>query len=981
MKAPKKTKILLQQALDLDTEARTILLETIEDGTIKSQVETLLADEQQRQQFLKPNQTSKVIESGTLINRIRIIKLLGQGGMGSVYLGFDEKLERQVAIKSIRPEHLKNPATQQRFVREAQILSKINHPSICQLYDYLETPDGDFLVLEYIKGKPLYQVPLTDEQKLTAMADLAGALAVAHEHGIVHRDLKPDNIMITDQGQLKVLDFGIAQSLAKPKAAINDEHQPAADELTQHGSLVGTIRYMSPEQAQGKNIQTASDMYALGIIAQEVFSHQAAYQVMETEQLLADVQQGKRAAVTGLPEPITQLITALTALDPAQRPTATNAVKQIKTIHNAPKLKKKKAIKYSIMVTGVILLSLLFWQWLQFGQQAANNELVKGYENQINALVKQAEQIYMLPLHPVDDEINRVLAEGDELYRDILNDAQLTETAKQRLLGIILLRAEYYADAIPLLEQGQAENQLLADAWTMLYIQKATEFSDQYGMEQTLNDTALKTDYLNPALEYIDRLHQETGQINPLFQAFELSQTTSLEAGLQAVNQILATETWNKEAVNLKALILSASMTQARENGQWQQAKEYALLTAETYQRSTEMARSYPPGYASLCLVNLGLMTDGIQRSGEQVSEFAQQGIDACEKALLLQAENKYPMQLLSSIYIMKAQWQLNTGLDADDALSEARDWNQKASTLNNVFNTSWRQALILAIEAKQLMLSGALAQPTIAEATAVFNNMLKVDSEYRPYLVGDVLFVLALEAQELIRQGQDPTDSFERAQKLFDESLLTPDLMVSEQWGLINHMAGVYWVQLWDQFKREHDILPLAQRLLAFLNPTDNMIKNDPQQLTLLADTHLLLAEYLRRQQQPTTSHIDSAADYITQALAVNPNNQNTLISQAKLMTLQSHFDQQDYRQANEKFQQVIGLNPTNPYHHNAWAESLLIQAQKNQSFELQKAALVQATEQITLALSVDPHNPAFISTQTALQQQAANMGLAFNP
>jgi hypothetical protein len=722
-------------------------------------------------------------------------------------------------------------------------------------------------------------------------------------------------------------------------------------------------------------------MYALGIIAQEVFSHQAAYQVMETQQLLADVQQGNRAAATGLSEPITQLIAALTALDPAQRPTATDAVEQINLIRRAPQLKKKKAIKYSIMVTGVILLSLLFWQWLQFGQQAANNELIKGYENQINALVKQAEQIYMLPLHPVDDEINSVLAEGDELYRDILNDAQLTETAKQRLLGIILLRAEYYADAIPLLKQGQAESQLLADAWTMLYIEKATEFSDQYGMEQTLQDETLKTDYLNPALKYIDQAHQETGQINPLFQAFKLSQTASLDAGLQAVNQILTTQTWNKEAVNLKALILSASMTQARETGQWQQAKEYALLTAETYQRSTEMARSYPPGYASLCLINLGLMSDAIQRSGEQVLEFAQQGIDACEKALLLQAENKYPMQLLSSIYLMKAQWQTNKGINPNDALLQAKQWNQKASTLNNVFNSSWRQALIVATEAKQLMLSGKKAQASIEEATKILDKLLKVNSEYRPYLVGDVLFVLALEAQELIRQGQDPTDTFERAQKLFDETTLTPDLMVSEQWGLINHMAGVYWVQLWDQFNRGYDIVPLGQRLLAFLNPTDNMVKNDPQQLTLLADTHLLLAEYLRRQQQPISNHIDSAADYIAQALAINPTNLNSMVSQAKMLTLRSYTSNQDYHQANAVFTQVTALNPTNPYYHHAWAESLLVQAQKNQTAEQQKQALIQAHEQITLALSVDPNNPAFISTQKALQQQAASSGAALMP
>ncbi|VAW44183.1 hypothetical protein MNBD_GAMMA02-1840, partial [hydrothermal vent metagenome] len=471
MKKPQETKTLFNHALGLNSQERTLLLETIDDTDLKSQVETLLADEAQRQAFLKQNNTvdacgdapQNPIGPGSLINRIRIEKLLGQGGMGSVYLGFDEKLERQVAVKSIRPEHLQNPATQQRFVREAQILSKINHPSICQLYDYIETTQGDFLVLEYIKGQPLYQVPLTEVQKLNAMADLAAALSVAHEHGIVHRDLKPDNIMMTDEAQLKVLDFGIAQSLSKPKVSSDLQTSSISSELTQQGSLVGTIRYMSPEQAKGEGIETASDMYAMGIIAQEIFSHKAAYQVMETEQLLTDVQQGNRIPATDLPGPITKLIEDLTQLNPTQRPTALATVEQVNSIINAPKQKQKKIIKYSTIAAGLVLLMLLLWQWQEFGNQTAMNELVKGYENQINVLMKQAEQIYVLPIHPVDEEINGVIQQGDKLYRVILSDELLSETEKKRLLGIILLKGEYYADAIPMLMAGQAESQLLAD--------------------------------------------------------------------------------------------------------------------------------------------------------------------------------------------------------------------------------------------------------------------------------------------------------------------------------------------------------------------------------------------------------------------------------------------------------------------------------------------------------------------------------------
>lgn len=606
----------------MNSEERTVLLEQINDPTLRSQLETLLADKNQQQDFLQKNTSTQatdrtdILSPGAKINRIRIEKMLGQGGMGSVYLGFDEKLERQVAVKSIRSEHLQNPATQQRFVREAQIMSKINHPSICQLYDYVETEQGDFLVMEYIEGQPLYKTPLTEPQKLQVLADLASALAVAHEHGVVHRDLKPDNIMITGQGQLKVLDFGIAQSLSQPKEAASTDTKNLDPALTQQGSLVGTIRYMSPEQAQGKTIQTASDMYAFGIIAQEVFSHEAAYQVLETNQLLTDVQQGKRKPVD-LPAPVSQLIEQLTLLQPEERPSAEQTAEQLKAIQNAPKLKRKQLIKFSVAGAVLVLLGVLLWQWLQMGSQAERDLLIKDYEAQIYDLVKQSQQIYVLPIHPVDAEINQLLQQSQVLFGHIENDKRLTTVDKKRLQGIIMLKAEYYGQAISLLEQGEAENKLMAEAWSKLYVEKANEFSEEFGVEQTLKAQALQEEYFQPAMDYIEKTAKETGKLDPLHEAFVLSRTETLEAALEKANEILKAEQWNHAAVELKSMVLSAMMARAREQGAWSLAKTYAEQTVETYELSTQMARSYPVDYSNLCFVNMRLAMDAIQRTGQ----------------------------------------------------------------------------------------------------------------------------------------------------------------------------------------------------------------------------------------------------------------------------------------------------------------------------------------------------------------------------
>lgn len=958
-----------------------MLLAQIDDTDIRSQVETLLADEAQLEAYLAPSQPAAspaqvvTIEPGTLINRIRIIKLLGQGGMGAVYLGFDEKLERQVAVKSIRPEHLKNPATQQRFVREAQILSKINHPSICQLYDYMETPEGDFLVLEYIKGKPLYQVPLNDTQKLGLMAELAAALAVAHEHGIVHRDLKPDNIMITEQGQLKVLDFGIAQSLAQPKATDQTNPEPndqptrqSDQQLTQQGSLVGTIRYMSPEQAKGQAINTASDLYALGIIAQEVFSHQAAYQVMETEQLLADVQQGKRLEPSDLPEPLQRLIGELTQLEPDARPTAAQAADRFNDILLAPKRRRQRLIKWAVAAGVLVLVAVLLWQWLQIGNQELRNQLVSEYEGQINDLVRQAEQIYVLPMHPVGEEIGQILKQGEGLYAKIAEDPTLSAVEKSRLMGFIMLRAEYFAEAIPLLTEGQAESPLLAEAWTKLYIQKASDYADQHGYEQAMQDADLQQNHLQPALQYIAQAHRDTGQEDPLLRAFALSQTDSLEAGLAAVNEVLAEKHWNKDAVNLKALILAASMQNAEQKGQWQTAKEYALMTAETYRTSIQMARSYPPAYESLCYTYFDLMADGLQRSGQQVEEFAELGIQACEDALVTLPENRYPKFLLARIHLMHARWAMVRGGEVDASLEQAKHWNQQTGAMADMFSYTWTQAVIVATEANVLMLRGEPAMAQLDQAVAWFTQLMAVDTPYRPYVVSDFLYVLSMQAQELIRQGHDPTEVFERAQALYDETLLTPNLLVNEQWGVVNNMAQVWLVELRHLFDQGQDIQSQGQRLLALLNPADNQLINDPHQLLNLANTHLLLAESLRRQQQPMGDHVEQAGAYLTQARLINDGDPGIQASWGFWLTM-SELSSGDFAAANAVFAALLASNPEHAYHAHAWAESLLIQAQ-SLSGEPQSQALDQALEQIGLALSVDPENPTFLRTQQVIQE-----------
>ncbi len=222
---------------------------------------------------------------GKKLLNYRIEKLLGQGGMGEVYLGVHTEIERKVAIKVISPHLARDERIRERFRREALILSKLNHPNIVQLYDFWDRPEGLFLIMEYVDGisldRYIHRVvrgPLPIKLAIDLFLQVLEAFQYAHEQGVIHRDIKPSNILIgkdKDHYFVKVLDFGIARILAGD--GTRDEKQK---ELTMTGTTLGTVAYMSPEQIKAKtsaDIDHRSDIYSLGIVFFEMLTGQPMY--------------------------------------------------------------------------------------------------------------------------------------------------------------------------------------------------------------------------------------------------------------------------------------------------------------------------------------------------------------------------------------------------------------------------------------------------------------------------------------------------------------------------------------------------------------------------------------------------------------------------------------------------------------------------------------------------------------------------------
>jgi tetratricopeptide (TPR) repeat protein len=266
---------------------------------------------------------STTIAAGAPVGRYEILSLLSAGGMGELYHARDPELGRELVVKLLPRRGVFHPDAVERFVREARAASALNHPNIVTVYEIGESPSGHFIAMELIEGRTLREIRAESPSipKIARIgAQVARALAVAHAAGIIHRDIKPENLMLRDDGYLKVLDFGIAQL-----TATNTESTDIS-RITQPGVVVGTMRYMSPEQAQGNPVTPASDMFSLGIVLYELAAGRHPFDSSSDMAVLSAII--LRDAVppsrinSRVPQVFDSLVMRMLSKDPRQRPSA-----------------------------------------------------------------------------------------------------------------------------------------------------------------------------------------------------------------------------------------------------------------------------------------------------------------------------------------------------------------------------------------------------------------------------------------------------------------------------------------------------------------------------------------------------------------------------------------------------------------------------------------------------------------------------------
>ena len=405
------------------------------------------------------------------IGHFRVVEKLGEGGMGTVWAGVDDTVGRPVALKLIRAEHRLDPMRKARLLREARLLAQLDHPGVCQLYDFIEGEEADCLVLELVAGRSL-RTAIDDgfdrAETLQLSARILDVMVAVHARGVIHRDLKPENVMLTPEGGIKLLDFGLARAEADrgeaPAAQRSDRadddvdasRQPSRDSLTTMGHVVGTVGYMSPEQARGEPVTAASDMYSLGLIMQELLTGRCPIRRdLPPAVRLQRAMWGETEPVTGLPGDLTALIQRLTDLEPAARPAAVDAAAMLARIRERPRRRRRQ-----VAVATVIALLTLFGagmtaQYLRAERETRRAEQEVETARRVSTFLQGVFEVS----DPSESRGNAVTARelldrAAERIEDELAAEPLLKARMMSTMGRVYRALGLYRQSLPLLENA-----------------------------------------------------------------------------------------------------------------------------------------------------------------------------------------------------------------------------------------------------------------------------------------------------------------------------------------------------------------------------------------------------------------------------------------------------------------------------------------------------------------------------------------------
>lgn len=826
---------------------------------------------------------------GGTVGDVEILEVLGHGGFGRVYLGHDPKLERRVAVKALRSTQRSSEDAQERLRREARLLSKLDHRNVCRIYGLVEEADRDYLLLEYIAGDRLTEAAAgkTSEERLELVRQVAEALAAAHDQGIIHRDLKPDNVLVTPDGVVKVLDLGIARFEAD--LPDEDRGQAAAGsstgsvregtgssserDLTRRGSKVGTIRYMSPEQARGKTLTTASDLFSFGLLLHELFGGKPVYAAESSEELFEKVRGGQTAAFEHQDEGLAALIAELLAHEPDARPTAAEAVRRIESLLDRPRQQRRRQVRRlaaglaAVAVVGVLL------GWWMLRRQAAN-EIAVAEEllTQVKDIEWRMRAEYLSPPHDINAARSEVRLELEEL---VARNERLGARAGGR--GHYGLGRAAYAVG----DVARAREEM-EKAWESGYQTPEVAFTLGRILARRFRDEVEWSDRRFGAAEHEERfekLRQEFGV--PAARFLEIARAAEVEAPNYVESLLAVNELEYQKALDLLSDIelswlyeghlltgwIELKLARAQQiQGSVEAFADHARRAEAAYERAASVGRSDPLSHTGLCRAR----NQTIYRSrltAEESLRQVERAVEACQAAIELDHEHVEARWELVSTHYSAAQAAFDRGEEATEHLRLAEEAGEEglavgsgsADLQRSLVKVLWRKAV-----AEQLR--GEDPGETYERGRAMAEPLAMAEAAPAADMQNYVL--LAID-QSLYQSGRglSPVDTLEKAILVSKRSVeVEPDSA-----GLTN-LAICYYVLA--RYQADHGIEP-AESLAEGLAAVGRALEAVPDQLVTLrtlGNLHLVAHRHVARTGGDTSEHLAAARAAYRRAVEVNP-------------------------------------------------------------------------------------------------------------
>ncbi|MEO1365696.1 MAG: protein kinase, partial [Acidobacteriota bacterium] len=810
--------------------------------------------------------------TGRTIEQIRFEALIGRGGMGAVYRAFDLRLKRPVAVKVLRDHSRRAAEAKGRFMREARLLSRLDHPGICRVYDLIVHPEGNLLVLELIEGQTLRDVELKSwplARQLELARDIADALATAHRQLILHRDLKPDNVMITPDGQVKLLDFGIARPIADelggdevageeiaatrgpddsgdrddtggagdPLGAIDPDHEitlfagafaplkaateaggaeaeevgadgagpddvvsSAADGTrrrppdrnpgetfhTLRGTTVGTVAYMSPEQALGHDLTVASDMYAFGVLLQELFTGERAYPETGLLELFQYVAKAQLRPIEGLDGDLEDLILALERRDPTARPSAEEARDRLQALLDRPAERRRRRRRLWAGLAALLLVATavgaVVYSRAESRRQAA---MAERFSRQASAVEWLLRAEYLSPGHDITPARRDVESQLERLESQLPASGALGRAAGLYALGRARL-------ALGDIEAAYAD---LQGAWDGGY--RGPEVDAYLGLATVrLHELRREEARLLPPDARRGRLEQLGRELLRPGVA-RLKSGRFADAGADARSPLLAIEPehypralvalgedrfddalehagaaaarwpWFYEAELLAAQI-DLRRSQAHIDAGDVQAATLALVSARDRAAvAAEIARSDPRVATEQCLVERSLLNLQLSHSHlgpEEAAEIFALGEAACRRAVIFDPDNGRALGLLTSLMQRGLEAGIIGAEDPRERLTEAASYARRAVELDGEDAEAWKSlGDIYSMYSDWELYRGIDPTSALEQMQTAYENAVRLEPREGRYInaLGNTF---CFRAEVLTQNGGDPRELFRAA-------------------------------------------------------------------------------------------------------------------------------------------------------------------------------------------------------------------------